>query len=149
VEKVLTAGIDAYTTVNVQHLEMLNDAVAPISSVRVRAYADEIELVDIPSEELLERLREGKVYMPEQAARATQNIFGVGNLTALRELALRAAADQVDAQLRTHMDRHAIAGPGARPSASWCWWTTARPRATPCGWPSAGFPPRTSSPCAT
>lgn len=119
VEEVLDAGIDVYTAVNVQHLETLNDAVARITGVRVRetvpdrllAAADEIELIDIPPEELLERLREGKVYIPEQAARATQNFFGKGNLTALRELALRAAADQVDAQLRSHMERHAIPGP--------------------------------------
>jgi two-component system, OmpR family, sensor histidine kinase KdpD len=119
VEEVLAAGIDVYTTLNIQHIETLNDTVTRITGVRVRetvpddvlAAADEIELVDLPPEELLTRLREGKVYVPDQAARAVQNFFAKGNLTALRELAMRAAADQVDAQLREHMAANAIAGP--------------------------------------
>ena len=119
VEEVLAAGIDVYTTVNVQHLETLNDAVARITGVRVRETvpdrvlqaAEEIELIDVPPEELLERLRDGKVYVPEQAARATENFFTRGNLSALRELSLRAAADQVDARLRTEMDLTGAAGP--------------------------------------
>ena len=119
VEEVLAAGIDVYTTLNVQHLETLNDTVARISGVRVREtlpdqvleLADEIELVDLPPEELIERLRAGKVYVPEQVARAIQNFFAKGNLTALREMAMRVAADRVDAQLVPHMRRNAIAGP--------------------------------------
>ncbi len=119
VEDVLSAGIDVYTTLNVQHIETLNDTVARITGVRVRetvpdrimAAADEIELIDLPPEELLARLRAGKVYVPDQVARAVQNFFAKGNLTALRELAMRAAADRVDAQLREHMAINAIPGP--------------------------------------
>ncbi len=119
VEDVLAAGIDVYTTLNVQHIETLNDTVARITGVRVRETvpdrileaADEIELIDLPPEELLARLREGKVYVADQAARAVQNFFAKGNLTALRELAMRAAADRVDAQLRAHMALNAIPGP--------------------------------------
>ncbi|CAM3373852.1 sensor histidine kinase KdpD [Paracoccus nototheniae] len=119
VEEVLAAGIDVLTTLNVQHLETLNDLVTRISGVRVRETvpdamldgADEIELVDLPPEELIERLRAGKVYVQDQIARAVQNFFSKGNLTALRELAMRAAADRVDAQLREHMRAHAIGGP--------------------------------------
>lgn len=116
---VLAAGIDVYTTLNVQHIETLNDTVARITGIRVRETvpdhvfeaADEIELIDLPPEELLARLRSGKVYVPDQAARAVQNFFAKGNLTALRELAMRAAADRVDAQLRQHMAANAIEGP--------------------------------------
>jgi two-component system sensor histidine kinase KdpD len=119
VEEVLAAGIDVWTTLNVQHLETLNDRVARISGVRVRETvpdailekADEIELVDLPTEELIERLRAGKVYVQDQIARAVQNFFSKGNLTALRELAMRAAADRVDAQLQEHMRANAIDGP--------------------------------------
>ncbi len=119
VEEILAAGIDVYTTLNIQHLESLNDMVARISGVRVREtlpdrvleLADEIELVDLPPEELLARLRQGKVYVQEQVARAIQNFFSKGNLTALRELAMRVAADRVDAEMAAHMKRHAIAGP--------------------------------------
>ena len=119
VEEVLAAGIDVWTTLNVQHLETLNDRVARISGVRVREtvpdaileMADEIELIDLPTEELIERLRAGKVYVQDQIARAVQNFFSKGNLTALRELAMRAAADRVDAQLQEHMRVNAIGGP--------------------------------------
>jgi len=119
VEEVLDAGIDVWTTLNVQHLETLNDRVARISGVRVREtvpdavleMADEIELIDLPTEELIERLRTGKVYVQDQIARAVQNFFSKGNLTALRELAMRAAADRVDAQLQEHMRANAIGGP--------------------------------------
>jgi two-component system sensor histidine kinase KdpD len=119
VEEVLAAGIDVMTTLNVQHLETLNDTVARISGVRVREtvpdkaleLADEIELIDLPPEELIERLRQGRVYVADQVARAIQNFFSKGNLTALRELAMRVAADRVDAQLIAHMRRSAIAGP--------------------------------------
>jgi two-component system, OmpR family, sensor histidine kinase KdpD len=119
VDEVLAAGIDVYTTLNVQHLETLNDTVARISGVRVREtlpdrvleLADEIELVDVSPEELIERLRAGQVYVPQQVARAIQNFFSKGNLTALREMAMRVAADRVDADLTQHMRRSAIAGP--------------------------------------
>ncbi|MCQ0969900.1 sensor histidine kinase KdpD [Paracoccus sp. TK19116] len=119
VEEVLAAGIDVLTTLNVQHLETLNDRVARISGVRVRETvpdavlerADEVELIDLPTEELIERLRAGKVYVQDQIARAVQNFFSKGNLTALREMAMRAAADRVDAQLQEHMRANAIGGP--------------------------------------
>lgn len=119
VEDVLAAGIDVYTTLNIQHLESLNDIVARVSGVRVREtlpdkvleLADDIELIDLPPEELIERLRQGKVYLPDQVARAIENFFSKGNLTALRELAMRVAADRVDAQMIAHMKTHAISGP--------------------------------------
>jgi two-component system, OmpR family, sensor histidine kinase KdpD len=119
VEELLAAGIDVYTTVNVQHLESLNDVVAQITGTRVRETipdrlldtAAEIELVDLSPEELLQRLREGKVYVPEQAERAIRRYFRLGNLTALRELALRRTAERVDEQMQTYMQAHAIPGP--------------------------------------
>lgn len=119
VEDVLAAGIDVFTTLNVQHVETLNDTVARITGVRVRETvpdsvleaADEIELIDLPPDELIARLRAGKVYVQDQAARAVANFFAKGNLTALRELAMRTAADRVDAQLQEHMAAHAIEGP--------------------------------------
>ena len=119
VEELLAAGVNVYTTLNVQHLESLNDIVARISGVRVREtipdkvleLANEIELIDLPPEELITRLRQGKVYVADQVARAIQNFFSRGNLTALRELALRVAADRVDAQMTAHMKSHAISGP--------------------------------------
>ncbi len=119
VEEVLAAGIDVFTTLNIQHIETLNETVARITGVRVREtvpdrvleMADEIELIDIPPDELLQRLKQGKVYPQDQAARALTSFFAKGNLTALRELALRAAADRVDAQLREHMAANAITGP--------------------------------------
>ncbi len=107
--EVLAVGIDVYTTVNVQHLESLNDVIGGITGVQVREtlpdrvfdQADEIVLVDLPADDLLQRLRDGKVYLPEQAERAVQNFFRKGNLLALRELALRRTADRVDTQMRT------------------------------------------------
>jgi two-component system sensor histidine kinase KdpD len=119
VEELLAAGIDVYSTLNIQHLESLNDVVARIVRVKVREtvpdgileIADEIELIDLPPEELIERLRQGKVYIHDQIARAIQNFFAKGNLTALRELAMRVAADRVDAQMTAHMKSHAIPGP--------------------------------------
>ncbi|MTH66343.1 sensor histidine kinase [Paracoccus shanxieyensis] len=119
VEEVLAAGIDVYTTLNIQHIETLNETVARITGVRVRetvpdgalGSADEIELIDLPPDELVDRLKQGKVYPADQAARALSSFFVKGNLTALRELAMRAAADRVDAQLREHMAANAIAGP--------------------------------------
>lgn len=117
--ELLTAGIDVYTTLNVQHLESLNDVVAQITGVIVRETvpdsildeADEIELIDIAPEELQQRLKEGKVYVPDQAARAIQKFFRKGNLTALRELAMRRAAERVDKQMLTYMQVHDIRGP--------------------------------------
>ena len=121
VEEVLAAGIDVYTTLNIQHVESLNDVVAQITRVRVREtvpdsildQADDIEVIDIAPDDLLQRLREGKVYLPLHAERALNNFFSPGNLTALRELALRRTAQRVDDQLLTHMQAHAIAGPWA------------------------------------
>ena len=114
--ELLHAGVNVYTTLNVQHLESLNDVVAKITGVRVHETipdsvleeADEVELVDLPPEELLQRLKEGKVYLPEQAQEAIRNFFRKGNLIALRELALRRTADRVDVQMRTYMRDHAI-----------------------------------------
>src|SRR5262249_7816396 len=108
VVELLDAGINVYTTMNVQHLEPLNRVVAKITSVIVREtvpdsvfeQADEVELVDLPPDELLERFKDGKVYMPEQAEEAVKNFFRKGNLIALRELALRRTAERVDAQMR-------------------------------------------------
>ncbi len=119
VEELLDAGIDVFTTLNIQHLESLNDIVERIARVRVREtlpdrvleLADEIELVDLPPEDLIQRLREGKVYVRDQVARAIQHFFSKGNLTALRELAMRIAAERVDAQMTAYMRAHAIAGP--------------------------------------
>jgi two-component system sensor histidine kinase KdpD len=110
VQEVLDAGIDVYTTVNVQHLESLNDVVGQITQIRVWEtvpdrvfdFADEVTLVDLPAEELLDRMREGKVYLPQQAEQAVRNFFRKGNLIALRELALRRTADRVDAQMREY-----------------------------------------------
>ncbi|MFZ1042484.1 MAG: sensor histidine kinase KdpD [Anaerolineales bacterium] len=121
VEELLEAGIDVYTTLNIQHLESLNDVVAQITGVLVRETipdrvldeANELELVDLPPEELLTRLREGKVYVPDQAARAIQDFFRKGNLTALREMTMRRAAERVDDQMRSYMQNQAIAGPWA------------------------------------
>lgn len=107
VDRLLRAGIDVFTTVNVQHLESLNDVVAQVTGVAVREtipdsvfeQADEVELVDLPPDDLLERMREGKVYLGDQALAAAENFFRKGNLIALRELALRRMAERVDAQM--------------------------------------------------
>lgn len=119
VEDLLAAGIDVYTTLNIQHIESLNDVVARISRIHVREtlpdkvleLASEIELIDLPPDDLIQRLRQGKVYMPEQAGRAITHFFSKGNLTALRELAMRIAAERVDAQMVNYMRAHAIPGP--------------------------------------
>ena len=119
VEELLASGIDVYTTVNVQHFESLNDVVAKITGIVVRETvpdrlldeAAEIRLVDIPPEELLQRLREGKVYLPRKATEAIQKFFQPGNLIALRELSLRRAASRVDGQMRAYMESNSIAGP--------------------------------------
>ncbi|MCC7251116.1 sensor histidine kinase KdpD [Hyphomicrobium sp.] len=121
VEEILSHGIDVYTTVNIQHLESLNDVVAQITRVRVRETvpdavfdrADAVELVDLTPGDLIERLKAGKVYIPEQAARALEHFFSPANLTALRELALRRTAERVDDQLLTEMQARAIPGPWA------------------------------------
>src|SRR5713226_5035307 len=121
VEELLGHGIHVYTTVNIQHIESLNDVVAQITHVRVRETvpdtvfdrADAVELVDLTPDDLIERLKEGKVYVPKQAERALEHYFSPGNLTALRELALRRTADRVDEQLLNHMRANAIAGPWA------------------------------------
>ncbi|MGJ4886029.1 MULTISPECIES: sensor histidine kinase KdpD [unclassified Bradyrhizobium] len=121
VEELLSHGIDVYTAVNVQHIESLNDVVAQITHVRVRETvpdsvldrADAIELIDLTPDDLIQRLKEGKVYVPKQAERALEHYFSPGNLTALRELALRRTAERVDEQLLTHMQANAIAGPWA------------------------------------
>ena len=121
VEELLTAGIDVYSTMNVQHVESLNDVVARITRIRVRETvpdrvvdaADEVELVDLTPADLMARLREGKVYVREQAQRALRHYFSPGNLTALRELALRRTAERVDDQMLSYMREHAITGPWA------------------------------------
>ncbi len=119
VEELLKAGINVYTTLNIQHLESLNDVVAQITEVRVREtvpdrmleIAAQIQLVDIPPEELIQRLKEGKVYVPGQAAEALKKFFRPGNITALRELALRYTAQRVDRQMESYMRVHGIVGP--------------------------------------
>ena len=121
VEELLTAGIDVYSTMNVQHVESLNDVVARITRIRVRETvpdrvvdaADEVELVDLTPADLMARLREGKVYVREHAQRALRHYFSPGNLTALRELALRRTAERVDDQMLSYMREHAITGPWA------------------------------------
>src|ERR1700744_1071875 len=119
VEEMLAAGIDVFTTVNIQHIDSLNDVIAQITRIRVRETvpdavldkADEIELVDLTAEDLLARLREGKVYVKAQAQRALDHFFSPGNLTALRELALRQVAQHVDRDMVDYMQAHAIGGP--------------------------------------
>jgi two-component system, OmpR family, sensor histidine kinase KdpD len=114
--ELLDAGIDVWTTLNVQHVESLGDVVQQITGVKVRETvpdvvlerADELELVDLPPDELLDRLSEGKVYVPEQVARAAQNFFQRGNLLALRELALRRTAERVDADVLAYRREHGI-----------------------------------------
>src|SRR5215831_615431 len=119
VEELRSHGIEVYTTVNIQHIESLNDVVAQITHVRVRETvpdsvfdrADAVELVDLTPGDLIQRLKEGKVYVPRQAERALEHFFSPANLTALRELALRRTAERVDEQLLTQMRARAIAGP--------------------------------------
>ncbi len=121
IEELLASGIDVWTTLNIQHLESLNEVIQRITKVRVRETvpdtafdaADELVLVDFPPDELLRRLAEGKVYVQDTAARAVDNFFKPQNLTALRELALRRAADRIDAALVQRMQANAIEGPWA------------------------------------
>ena len=117
VEELLAAGIDVYSTINVQHLESLNDVVASFTRVRVRETVPdnvldtaEVEVIDIPPDELIERLKEGKVYVPDEATRALGHFFSKSNLSALRELALRRAAQAVDTQMLDYLRAHALAG---------------------------------------
>ena len=118
IEELLDAGIDVFTTVNVQHLESLNDVVEQVTGVRVRetvpdAFLDrmrDIVLVDLPPRELIERLRQGKVYVPDRARAALDRFFSPSNLAALRELAMHVAADRVDADLRESLRAHGVSG---------------------------------------
>ncbi|KRW59813.1 sensor histidine kinase [Pseudomonas sp. TTU2014-080ASC] len=122
VQELLDAGIDVYTTVNVQHLEALNDQVRDITGIQVRETlpdwvlqeADEILLIDLPPRELLERLREGKVYVPDQARAAIDAFFSQTNLTALRELAMQTAAARVDADLHRRYRQQGVTAPAVR-----------------------------------
>lgn len=117
VEEILAAGINVYSTLNIQHLDSLNDVIEKITGIEVRETlpdsvlqtADEIELVDLPPDELIQRLREGKVYMEDQAHLAIRNFFSRGNLTALREMALRTAAERVDRDVIDYLKTHAEA----------------------------------------
>src|SRR5512135_2513979 len=119
VEELLSVGINVYTTLNIQHLESLNDVVAQITGTKVRETipdrvideVTDIELVDLPTDELLNRLKEGKVYVPDQAERAIEKFFRQGNLTALRELTMRRAAERVDDLMLDYMGKRLIPGP--------------------------------------
>lgn len=121
VEELLKAGIDVYTTLNIQHIESLNDVVAQITEIPIRETvpdsilenADQIRLIDIPPDELIKRLEDGKIYIPEQARRALTKFFRPGNINALRELSLRYAAQGVDKQLERYREEHAIVRPWA------------------------------------
>ncbi len=127
VEELLNAGLNVYTTLNIQHIESLNDQVAQITGIRMKEtipdrileMADQlngIELVDLSPQELLQRLKEGKIYIPEKAKQASEQFFKEGNLLALREMALRYTAQRVDKNVRWYMEQHAIEGP--TPAAS-------------------------------
>jgi len=119
IAEVLDAGVDVYTTVNVQHLESLNDVVTQITGVQQRetlpdhvfAEADEVELIDLPPDDLIQRLHAGKVYVPDQAQRAIEGFFRKGNLIALRELALRKTADRVDQAMRDYRKQESVHRP--------------------------------------
>jgi len=120
IDELLAAGIDVFTTVNIQHIESLNDTVASFTRVRVRETVPdrvledaEVEVVDLPPDELIARLKAGKVYVPDEASRALGHFFSKSNLTALRELALRRAAQQVDAQMLAELRAQSLAGPYA------------------------------------
>lgn len=119
VEELLQAGINVYTTLNIQHIESLNDVVAQITGVVVKEtvpdhileQADSVQLIDIPPEELIKRLKEGKVYIPGQAEQALKKFFRPGNINALRELSLRFTASRVDREMQEYMRAHNIEGP--------------------------------------
>jgi two-component system sensor histidine kinase KdpD len=117
VMELIDAGVDVYTTLNVQHVESLNDVIAAFTRVRVRetvpdsVFDDaEIEVVDLPPDELIQRLKDGKVYVPHEASRALSNFFSKQNLSALREMALRRAALSIDQQMLDHLDANALPG---------------------------------------
>ena len=128
VEELLAAGIDVYSTLNVQHLESLNDVVGGITGIVVHETlpdtffdrADEVVLVDTPADELIERLAAGKVYLPAQAERAAKNFFRKGNLMALRELALRRTADRVEDDVQAYRSRSRRSRRSGRPRARCC-----------------------------
>ncbi|WP_088189439.1 sensor histidine kinase KdpD [Desulfosporosinus sp. FKA] len=119
VEELLASGIDVYTTLNIQHLESLNDVVAQITGVtvketvpdRILEMASQIQMVDITPDELIQRLKEGKIYVPGEAAEAIRKFFRPGNINALREMSLRYTAKRVDCQMESYMRNHGIAGP--------------------------------------
>lgn len=119
IEELLAAGIDVWTALNIQHLESLSDVVGQITGVAIREQvpdivlkqADEVILIDIPPAELITRLNEGKVYLPDNARRAAERYFRIGNLTALRDLALRRTADRVDDEVVDYLKQNAIEGP--------------------------------------
>jgi two-component system sensor histidine kinase KdpD len=119
VEEFLEVGTDVYTTLNIQHIESIRNTVAQITGIWVHETipdtiidrAAEIKLVDLPPDELLERLQQGKVYVPEQIAHAINDFFRKGNLTALREVTMRVAAEHVDRQVQVYMQTHAVRGP--------------------------------------
>ena len=120
IDELLAAGIDVFTTVNIQHVESLNDTVASFTRVRVRETVPdrlledaEIEVVDLPPDELIARLKAGKVYVPEEASRALGHFFSRSNLTALRELALRRAAAAIDVRMLSELRAQSLAGPYA------------------------------------
>jgi len=139
VEELLAAGIDVYTTLNIQHVESLNDVVARITRIRVRETvpdsvidrADDIELIDLTPQDLIQRLQDGKVYVPQQAERAVRHYFQPGNLTALRELALRRTAQRVDDQMVDYMRSHAPAPSCVTPSG---WRTSSEPPGPRSAW---------------
>ena len=118
VEELLAAGLNVYTTINIQHVESFNDIVAKITGVTVRETVPDsilenarIQLIDIPTEALIQRLEEGKIYVPNQAKHALDKFFRPGNINALRELSMRFAAQKVDRQLESYMRVHGIEGP--------------------------------------
>lgn len=119
VEELLASGINVYATLNIQHVESFNDVVAQITEVhvhetvpdRILEMASQIQLVDIPPEELIQRLKDGKVYVPDQAAEALKKFFRPGNINALREISMRYTAQRVDLQLEAYMRAHGIVGP--------------------------------------
>lgn len=117
VAELIDAGIDVYTTLNIQHVESLNDVIASFTHVRVRETVPdsifenaEIEVVDLPPDELIQRLKDGKVYIPQEATRALGHFFSKENLSALREMALRRAAQSIDRAMLEHLDAHALRG---------------------------------------
>jgi len=127
VDEILAAGIDVYTTLNVQHLESLNDAVAQITGVTVGEtipdqvidQGTDLELIDLPPDELQQRMKEGKVQIPEQAAPAMGQFFRKGNLPALRELAMRYAATRVDEQMQAYMQMRSARRLAGELNAEW------------------------------